>query len=170
MTCWTLSLSLSLSFSLCFIFLLTKTFFYGRPLALDSCRAIQSPRARYSEAESLVVLLIERKGFRYSSDAICNRASRPIEWSLAVDCIDDATTARADLLISFICCLSPLLSHALQPLFPLYLVFQLVPIPRPFRLNVRQLLPARELSCRDLSAEFTATNCLITLRRLLTRS
>lgn len=101
-----------------FIFLLTKTFLHGHP-------SPSTPAERFKvrvfdiSAESLVVLLIERKGFRYSCDAICNRVSHPIEWSRVVDCIDDATTARADLLISFICCSStgPRFPFPLSPVF-----------------------------------------------------
>jgi len=42
-------------------------------------------RIRYSIGRA-VVDLIEHKGFRYSSNAICNRATYPIKSSYAVDC------------------------------------------------------------------------------------
>lgn len=45
-----------------------------------------TPRIRYSIGRA-VVDLIEHKGFRYSSSAICNRATYPIKSSYAVDCI-----------------------------------------------------------------------------------
>lgn len=112
-TYWTFSL-----FFPRFIFLLTKTFLYGHP-------SPSTPAERFKvrvfdiSAENLVVLLIERKGFRYSCDAICNRVSHPIERSRVVDCIDDATTAWTDLLISFICCSStgPRFPFPLSPVF-----------------------------------------------------
>lgn len=44
-----------------------------------------TPRIRYSIRRA-VVNLIEHKGFRYSSNAICNRATYPIKSSCAVGC------------------------------------------------------------------------------------
>jgi len=56
-------------------------------------------RIRYSIGRA-VVDLIEHKGFRYSSNAICNRATYPIKSSYAVGC----TPMRRQTLDKFIRC------------------------------------------------------------------
>lgn len=62
-----------------------------------------TPRIRYSIG-CVVVNLIEHKGFRYSSNAICNRVTYPIKSSYAIDC----TPIRRQILDKFY----PLLLHS----------------------------------------------------------